>query len=202
MTRTSSFHRESENVFVTRESSLLMPKYQPLWPSAARTGSHFTRNFAPPRWYFLSASVAVGRYRPQSKSLPNPQQNSGAYANAGELGAGVQGRDVLPGIEQARGIEGGLHALEALDLRSRELHAHLVDLLDAHAVLAGDGAADLDAFFQHFARKALGAVELVGIVRVEKNQRGQIAVAGREHVGAAQVVFLLPRGGEFRVLAQ
>src|SRR6266436_7397923 len=77
MTRTSSFHRESEKVFVTRESSLLMPKYQPLRPSAARAGSHFTRNFAPPRWYFLSASVAVGRYRPQSKSLPNPQENSG-----------------------------------------------------------------------------------------------------------------------------
>ena len=55
-----------------------------------------------------------------------------ANAHAPELGAAVQGRDVLAGIEQAPGIEGALHAPEPLDLRSGELHAHLVDLLDAN----------------------------------------------------------------------
>src|SRR6266516_5345261 len=89
------------------------------------------------------------------------RQLSAAHSHAAELGAAVQGRDVLAGIEEALGVEGALHAVEALDLAFRELHAHLIDLLHAHAVLAGDGAADLDALLQHFAREALGALELV-----------------------------------------
>src|SRR5262249_35996154 len=124
------------------------------------------------------------------------------HAHAAELGAAVQGRDVLARIEQSVGIERALHALEALDLRGGELYAHLVDLLHAHAVLASDGAADLDAFLEHLAREALGAVELVGVVRVVENQRVQVAVAGVEHVRAAQAVFLLHPRDEFQDLAE
>src|SRR5882724_1820161 len=90
---------------------------------------------------------------------PGMRELSAFHAHAAELGAAVQRRDVLAGMEQALGIEGALDALEALDLGRAELHAHLVDLLHAHAVLAGDGAPDLDAFLEHFAREALGAVE-------------------------------------------
>ena len=78
-------------------------------------------------------------------------------AHLAELGAPVQRRDVLRRVEQPGGIEGALHPAERLQLRGRELHAHLVDLLDADAVLAGDGAADLDALPQHLGGELLAA---------------------------------------------
>src|SRR5262245_4324963 len=80
---------------------------------------------------------------------PGMRQLPAFHAHASELGAAVQRGNVLARVEEALRVEGALHALEALDLGGAELHAHLVDLLHAHAVLAGDGAADLDAFLQY-----------------------------------------------------
>ncbi len=61
----------------------------------------------------------------------------------------------LPGLSRPSGVEGLLHAMEGLQFRGRELHAHLVDLLDADAVLAGDGAADCDAQLQDLGAEGL-----------------------------------------------
>ena len=75
----------------------------------------------------------------------------------GKISARERG-DRLAWIEQALRIEGALDGMENLQFGGAELHAHLVDLFHAHAVLAGDGAADLDAFFQHFGGEFLGAL--------------------------------------------
>src|SRR5690606_23236017 len=64
------------------------------------------------------------------------------------LGAALQRGHRLAGVEQAELVEHLLDRVEGLQLAGAELHAHLVDLFDAHAVLAGDGAADLDAQLQ------------------------------------------------------
>ena len=69
------------------------------------------------------------------------------------------------------------------------------------AVLAGDGAADLDAQLEDLAAERLGALQLVRVVGVEQDQRMQVAVAGVEHVGAAQAVLLLHLGDARQHLA-
>src|SRR4030066_1914339 len=93
------------------------------------------------------------------------------HVHAAELGAAVQGRYRLAGIEQAVRIECRLDGMELREFGRIELHAHLVDLLHAHAVLAGDGAADLDAQFENLAAEFLGALQLTRFVGIVKNQR-------------------------------
>ncbi|MNF32012.1 hypothetical protein D3C84_127870 [compost metagenome] len=106
-----------------------------------------------------------------------------------EFGAAVQGRDVLAGVEQAAGVEGCLDCMEHSQLVAVELGAHLVDLLAAHAVLAGDTAADLHAQFENLAAQGFGTLQLTGLVGIEQDQRVHVAIAGMEHVGHAQAVF-------------
>eukprot|EP01136_Pigoraptor_vietnamica_P010494 Opistho-1_new@48175 len=107
------------------------------------------------------------------------------------LGAALQGRDDLAGVQQARGIEGGLERQHLRALGGRELHAHAVELLDAHAVFAGDRAAELHRGLQNLGTEQLATVQLVGVGGVEQDQRVQIAIAGMEDIGAAQAVLLL-----------
>ena len=57
-------------------------------------------------------------------------------------------------------------------------------------MLAGDGAAHRDAGFQDVGAEEFAAVQLVGVVGVEQDQRVQVAVAGMEDVAAAQAVLL------------
>src|SRR5512141_18860 len=105
-----------------------------------------------------------------------------------ELSAAVERRYALAGIEQRLRIERGLHSEEALELAGAELHAHLRQLLDADAVLAGDRAADLDAELQDRGAERLGALGLALGDRVEQDQGMQVAVARVEHVRAAKAV--------------
>src|SRR5436309_2695082 len=85
----------------------------------------------------------------------------------------------------ASGVPQRAHLLMLL---GRELHTHRAQLLDAHAVLAGDGAAQAHAGLEDVGAEALAAMQLIGIVGVEEDQRVQVAVAGMEHVDAAQAV--------------
>ena len=55
-------------------------------------------------------------------------------------------------------------------------------------MLAGDGAADFDAQGQDVGAECLGTVKFARLIGIEQNQGMQIAVAGVEHVGAAQAV--------------
>ena len=88
--------------------------------------------------------------------------------HAPELGAARQCRDSLARVEQPFRIVGALDGMENLEFGDAELHAHLVDLLHPHAVLAGDGAADRDAFFQHLGGEFLGALQLVRVIGIEQ----------------------------------
>src|SRR5689334_15002013 len=101
---------------------------------------------------------------------------------APELGAAVKHREHLAGVEQALRIEGAFEPLLLVEVRLRKHRRHEITLLDAHAVLAGEHAADLHAKPEDICAEALGAVELVGIVGVEQNKRMKIAVAGMEDI--------------------
>lgn len=79
--------------------------------------------------------------------------------------------------------------MEERDLVGVELHAHLVDLLAADAVLARDAAARRDAQLEDLAAERFRAVEFAGPVRVEQDQRVHVAVTRVEHVRDRQPVF-------------
>mmetsp|Transcript_29715 Transcript_29715/g.46395 ORF Transcript_29715/g.46395 Transcript_29715/m.46395 type:complete len:222 (+) Transcript_29715:279-944(+) len=111
--------------------------------------------------------------------------------HAAVLGAAVQRRDLLAGVEGAGGVEGGLELQHLRALLGAELHAHGVQLLDTHAVLARHGAAEGHAALQDLGTEQLAALQLVGVVGIEQDQRVQIAVARVEDIGAAQAVLLL-----------
>ena len=78
------------------------------------------------------------------------------HVYAAEFGAAVQTRYRLAWVEQSVWIEGGFDGVELFELGAFELHTHLVDFLHAHAVFAGDGAADRDAQFQNARAEFLG----------------------------------------------
>ena len=83
---------------------------------------------------------------------------------AAELGAAVQLRKDLAGVEDLGGVEGALDALLLVQVVLVEHHRHQV-ALDADAVLAGQHAADLDAQLQDLGAERLGALELPGSLR-------------------------------------
>jgi hypothetical protein len=87
------------------------------------------------------------------------------HVHAAELRAAVERGHHLAGIQQPVLVERVLDGAESLELARAELDAHLVDLLDADSVLAGDGAADLEAQLQYLAAEFLGARELAGLFR-------------------------------------
>jgi hypothetical protein len=62
-----------------------------------------------------------------------------------QLGAAVQRRKHLAGIEQPVGVEGAFEALLMREIGLVEHFSHKVALLDADPVLAGQDAADLHA---------------------------------------------------------
>ena len=95
----------------------------------------------------------------------------------------------MPGLSRPW-VERAFQALLLVQIRLVEHHRHQVALLDAHAVLAGQHAADLDAEPQDVGAERLGALELARPVGVIEDQRMQIAVAGVEHVGHLQPVGL------------
>jgi len=110
------------------------------------------------------------------------------HVHAPELGAARECRHRLARIEDTVGVEGVLESVKLGEFFFRELHAHLIDLLDADAVFAGDGATDRDAEFKNFSAQFLGTFQVAGFVGVVKNQRVQVAVAGVEHVRHRQAV--------------
>src|SRR5438309_1180295 len=78
------------------------------------------------------------------------------HAHPSHLGAAIQRRHGLPGIQQTISVECVLDGVKAFELRVRELHAHLIDLFDSDAVLAGDRASDLDAQLENSCAESLG----------------------------------------------
>src|SRR6185369_17944142 len=87
------------------------------------------------------ASIAVAL---EPRQLGKREQ-AALDVHAAVLGAAHERRDDLAGVEPAAGIERALDRFHLRALGGRELHAHRRQLLDADAVLAGDGAAHRDA---------------------------------------------------------
>ena len=108
----------------------------------------------------------------------------------------------LAGVEEALGIECRLERVELGQLGGPELAAHLVDLLDPHAVLARDRAPHLDAELEEVRREGLGALELARRIGVVEDQRMQVAVARVKHVGAAQPVLFRQLAGAAQHMRQ
>src|SRR5436309_15532323 len=102
------------------------------------------------------------------------------HVHASEFGAAMQCGHSLARIEQAMSVERLLDAMEQRQLIRCELHAHLVDLFDANAMLAGDRTAECDRPLQNLGAERLGALELAGHVGVEQDQRMHVPVAGVE----------------------
>src|SRR5690606_30364826 len=110
--------------------------------------------------------------KPSSEALQFREgQLTAMHMHAAEFGAAVQGRDVLAGVEQTGRVEGGLHGMEQGQLVGVELGAHLVDLLAAHTMFAGDRATDLDAKLEDLAAQRLGTLQLTLDVGIEEDQR-------------------------------
>src|SRR5688572_33054179 len=97
--------------------------------------------------------------------------------HAAPLGAALERGHGLPGIEDARRVERRLHRVERGDLGRAELQAHLPELLDPHAVLAGDRAAHFHAALEYSRAQLLAALELARLVRVVEDARMDVAVA-------------------------
>ena len=106
--------------------------------------------------------------------------------HAAEFGAAVQLGVDLAGIEQALGVEGAFEALLLIEVGLAEHHRHQVALLDAHAMLAGENAADFDAQPEDIGAESLRALQLARLVGVVENQRMQVAVAGMKDIGDTQ----------------
>ncbi len=106
-----------------------------------------------------------------------------------ELGAAVQGRHVLAGVEQPGSVEGSLHRMEEGQLARLELGAHGVDLLATHPMFAGDGAPHRHAQIEDAPAQGLGLLQFAGAIGIEEDQRMQVAVAGMEDVAHRQAVF-------------
>src|SRR5258708_25732014 len=108
--------------------------------------------------------------------------------DAAELGAAMELREDLAGIEQPVGVEGAFEAQLLVEIDLVEHDRHEIALLDADAVLAGEDAADLDAEAQDIGAERLGALELARLVGIVKDQRMEVAVAGMNDVGDAQPI--------------
>src|SRR5690348_11447134 len=85
-------------------------------------------------------------------------------------------RKDLVRVEQPVGIEHCLDATLLLQFLGAELHGHQVTLLHANAVLSGETAAHLHAQLQNVRAEMLCFAKALRIVRVEHDQRMQIAV--------------------------
>src|SRR5262249_14917798 len=136
----------------------------------------------------------MSRIRCLSDELSKPWQvgksdASRMHMHAPKLRAAVQRRKHLAGIEQALVVEGAFESLLLIEIGFRKHRRHQVALLDADAVLAGQYATHFDTQPQNIGAELLGPLELARLVGIIENERMQIAVAGVEHVGAAQAIF-------------
>src|SRR3954471_5909986 len=116
---------------------------------------------------FFSAASATRAHRDGMKlSLISESRDVGVRhapvvdVHATPFGATLERRHRLAGVEDAARVERGLHVVERRELGRAELHAHLPQFLDAHAVLAGDGAAHLHAELEDAAAEFLAALEV------------------------------------------
>src|SRR5687768_5057027 len=81
------------------------------------------------------------------------------HMHAAELGASVQLRKYLAGVEQVLGVESALDPLLLGQVCLVEHFRHEIALLDAHAVFAGQDAADRYTELQDRGAKSFGPLK-------------------------------------------
>src|SRR6476660_7954945 len=96
------------------------------------------------------------------------------HVHASEFRAAMQCGHGFTRVEQRMLVECRFDAVKSRELERLELVAHRVDFFDADAVLARNGAADVDRQLQNFGAELLGAMQLARLVRVVENQRMQV----------------------------
>src|SRR5262249_25169133 len=127
----------------------------------------------------------------------------GLGAEGPDFAAHVAFWEELLGVEGAARIEGVLESGHRGEVFAGEDEGQVVAFFGADAVLAGEGAADLDAIGQDLLAGAEDPFDVAFAVAVEEHERVEIAVAGVENVGDAEVEVArdladaLQRGGEF-----
>ena len=100
------------------------------------------------------------------------------------LGTTVQRGNRLIRIQQTGRVKCRFHSEEGIALLGIELHAHGVDLLDAHTVLTSHRAPQRHTGFENLVTEVFGAVSLILIRTIKQNQRMHIAVTCMKHVHA------------------
>ena len=98
----------------------------------------------------------------------------------GDLAAQPRGREHLARVAQARGIEGAADQLHGVQVVGVEHFRHVAGLVDTDPVLAGNGAALLEAGVEDRAGHLLGGGHV--LVAVVQHERVQVAVSGVENV--------------------
>ena len=107
---------------------------------------------------------------------------------------GVVAGEDFEGVQEVLRDEGGADFVHGGEVGGGEHVAHVFEFFDADAVFAGDAAADGDAVAEDFARSVEGGLHAFGIVFVVHEDGVDIAVAGVEDAGDAQMVL----GANFR----
>ena len=94
----------------------------------------------------------------------------------------------LVGAQIAAGIEGGTQVPHRGKVTLRKHLVHEVDFLHPNAVLAGDGAATLQAFVQDLVAGHKHAFHLGRIPLIEQQNRMDVAIAGMEDIDDPQFI--------------
>src|SRR5262245_9900750 len=136
------------------------------------------------------AALASASTRASSRSSMGRIWEWTATAASRSLGPKIAAieRKHLVRVEQPLRVEHGLEAHLQPQVGLAELHAHEVALLEAHAVLAREAAAHVDAQLEDLGARLLGSLGLGRIVGVVEDERMQVAVAGVEDVGHPETV--------------
>ncbi len=100
----------------------------------------------------------------------------------GHLTTEARGRQELLGIAESTRIECGAHTIERGQIAARKHLWHRADLVDADAMFARDGPAELDAEFDNAHRHGFRALLLPGDRVVVQHEWVEVAVAGMEDV--------------------
>ena len=126
--------------------------------------------------------------RPQNRSASPAASNGCCRYGPRHLAAQPRRRHQLAGVGEPGGVERAAQALERVEVGLVEHLRHVLLLVHADAVLAGDRAAGVQAGVDDQAAQLLGALGLALDPAVVADQRVQVAVAGVEDVGHDQVV--------------
>ncbi len=107
------------------------------------------------------------------------------------VAAPFAGVDYLAGVEQVRRIEGMLHPAHDVEQHGADMLRHKLGVGDAHAVLAGDGAAEFGDQSGHLRLQLPEAADVFALVHVHhgphmEQARSGMAVEGGPEAGAVE----------------